>query len=255
MASATAIQNLSNIISPTQSVSESNTQLDNENIVKTGETKMGEFASNAKANAGLTTGIIGTSLAGLLALNNSSQGGGLLSGILGTNNNLTGSLQQSGLSTLIAENALLKAENYSDKVAKESATVTLDRLDKMGHDYIRPIADEVAANKVVVAKLQSDIEHLRDQHNHDIHCLHDKYHDEFDHLKETQRLREQIVEDKITNVAQTSACGIASCNAAIQNLANTVAGITKCVVPATAICPQPMPQFNSWTAPTASTAG
>lgn len=29
---------------------------------------MAEYASNAKGNAGLTTGIIGTSLAGLLAL-------------------------------------------------------------------------------------------------------------------------------------------------------------------------------------------
>lgn len=29
---------------------------------------MGEFASNAKANAGLTTGIIGTTLGGLWAL-------------------------------------------------------------------------------------------------------------------------------------------------------------------------------------------
>lgn len=37
-----------------------------------------KYASNAKANAGLTTGIIGTSLAGLLALK-----GGLFNGILG----------------------------------------------------------------------------------------------------------------------------------------------------------------------------
>jgi hypothetical protein len=42
-----------------------------------------DYASNAKANAGLTTGIIGTSLAGLLALK-----GGLFNGLLGgeTNN-------------------------------------------------------------------------------------------------------------------------------------------------------------------------
>ena len=37
-----------------------------------------EYASNAKANAGLTTGIIGTSLAGLLAIKS-----GMLNGILG----------------------------------------------------------------------------------------------------------------------------------------------------------------------------
>lgn len=46
--------------------------------------KMHEVASNAKANAGLTTGIIGTSLAGLLTL-----GGGLWKGIFGGPNNQT----------------------------------------------------------------------------------------------------------------------------------------------------------------------
>ena len=40
-----------------------------------------KFASNAKANAGLTTGIIGTSLAGLLALGAMSKGG--IAGIIG----------------------------------------------------------------------------------------------------------------------------------------------------------------------------
>ena len=40
-----------------------------------------KFASNAKANAGLTTGIIGTSLAGLLALGAMNKGG--IAGILG----------------------------------------------------------------------------------------------------------------------------------------------------------------------------
>ena len=42
-----------------------------------------EYASKAKANAGLTTGIIGTSLAGLLTLGAMSNGNGLLGGIVG----------------------------------------------------------------------------------------------------------------------------------------------------------------------------
>lgn len=42
-----------------------------------------EYASKAKANAGLTTGIIGTSLAGLLTLGAMGNGNGLLGGILG----------------------------------------------------------------------------------------------------------------------------------------------------------------------------
>lgn len=49
---------------------------------------MAEYASNAKGNAGLTTGIIGTSLAGLLALGAGNNGnGGFLSGLFGGNNN------------------------------------------------------------------------------------------------------------------------------------------------------------------------
>ena len=42
-----------------------------------------EYASKAKANAGLTTGIICTSLAGLLTLGAMSNGNGLLGGIVG----------------------------------------------------------------------------------------------------------------------------------------------------------------------------
>lgn len=41
---------------------------------------MAEFATNGKANAGLTTGIIGTALSGLLTLG---------SGVLGSNSNYT----------------------------------------------------------------------------------------------------------------------------------------------------------------------
>lgn len=32
-------------------------------------------------------------------------------------------------------------------------------------------------------------------------------------------------------------------------------GLTKLIVPITSVCPQPMPEFNSWTAPTTTTTG
>jgi hypothetical protein len=41
--------------------------------------------------------------------------------------------------------------------------------------------------------------------------------------------------------------------ACLQNQVNTLAGLTKTVIPATSICPEVMPKFNSWTAPTATT--
>lgn len=40
----------------------------------------------------------------------------------------------------------------------------------------------------------------------------------------------------------------------MQNQINTLLGLTKVIVPAANICPTPMPQYNSWTAPTAPAA-
>ena len=54
----------------------------------------------------------------------------------------------------------------------------------------------------------------------------------------------------------TQATYNASNNAAIacmQNQINVLVGMTKTVIPAANICPAPMPQYNSWTAPTAAT--
>ena len=63
---------------------------------------MGEFASNGKANAGLTTGIIGTTLGGLWALGAGNGNGGILGGLLGGNN-----CQMSPVSALQSEVAML----------------------------------------------------------------------------------------------------------------------------------------------------
>jgi hypothetical protein len=39
----------------------------------------------------------------------------------------------------------------------------------------------------------------------------------------------------------------------MQNNIATLMGLTKTVIPITSVCPEPMPQYNSWTAPTATT--
>ena len=70
---------------------------------------MAEFASKGVAGAGLGTGIAGLALG---VLNSSANGNGLLGGLLGGGN-------QNVVSALQAENGMLKAENYSDKSAKE----------------------------------------------------------------------------------------------------------------------------------------
>jgi hypothetical protein len=37
----------------------------------------------------------------------------------------------------------------------------------------------------------------------------------------------------------------------LQNTVSTLSGLTKTIIPITNVCPEPMPQYNSWTAPTA----
>ena len=57
-------------------------------------------------------------------------------------------------------------------------------------------------------------------------------------------LREQLLNQRID-------CCCNSMNAGLAALQATVANITKTIVPITSVCPQPMPEYNSWTAPTA----
>lgn len=167
---------------------------------------MGDYANKGVANAGLTTGIIGTVLGAAAASNNGY--GGILSGLFGGNcagrAGFGAELQY--VSSLQAENAMLKSENYSDKVAKEVYQQT--RIDN--------------------AALKAEMKELMD-------------------------LREQIVLGKVNEVATVTKCNLDQVNSSIAALANVVSGITKTVIPTTAICPEVMPRYNSWTAPTAIT--
>jgi hypothetical protein len=176
-----------------------------------------EYASKGVAGTGLGLGIAGTALA---LLNNNGGLGGLLGGVGG---GCSGQLSQ-----LQAENAMLKSENYSDKVAKEvyaqSRADDKDIIDR----WIQPMASKIAANEVSMARQEEQI-----------NCL-----------KETQRLREEIICQKIDAVACASNTGLVALQGTVNCLAQTVSGITKTIVPATAICPAPMPALNAWVAPT-----
>ena len=83
---------------------------------------MAEFASNAKGNAGVTLGVIGTSLAGALAtgvLNKCNNGGGLLNWGGGSCDNTTVSRFELGqselISKLLSDIALRDANIYGDQ--------------------------------------------------------------------------------------------------------------------------------------------
>lgn len=182
---------------------------------------MAEFASKGVAGAGLGTGIAGLALG---VLNSSANGNGLLGGLLGGGN-------QNVVSALQAENGMLKAENYSDKNAKEVYAQSLAdnrRLRDEAFAFIKPLADESANNRVELARLQEQLK-----------CCCEK-----------QELREQIVLGKVNELALTAQAKFGCIDQTIAGMVGTLGKITNTIVPMSAICPTPMPQYNSWVAPT-----
>lgn len=188
---------------------------------------MGDYASKGVAGTGLGVGIAGLSLG---VLNSANNGNGLLGGLFGGNGNMVSQLQ--------AENAMLRAENYSDKNSKEvymqSLSDNRNLRDEM-YAFIKPLADEAANNRVELATLRAEQK-----------CCCEK-----------QELREQILVGKINEVAlstkgrfdaldQTISCLANS----VQNNANAIANITSTIVPLSKICPEPMARYNSFVVPT-----
>lgn len=175
---------------------------------------MAEFASKGVAGSGLGLGIAGTAL-GLL--NNGGNGGGVLGGLFGNNNQATISA--------------LQAENYSDKNAKEvymQSPTDNRRLRDEIFAYLKPLSDEAANNRVELAKLQAELK-----------CCCEK-----------QELREQIVLGKVNELALATQAKFGCLDQTIAGMMGTMNNITKTIVPASAICPAPMPLHNSWVAPT-----
>ena len=114
---------------------------------------MGEFASNAKANTGVALGATGLGIAVANALGNGGLGG-LVGNIFGGNNN------NAAIPQLLAENAMLKSENYSDKVGKEvySQSVKDDRdLRAEMFANVNPMIQEIHNNAVNVARLEEQV--------------------------------------------------------------------------------------------------
>lgn len=163
------------------------------------------------------TGILGTTfgsvaLAGMTGLLN---GNGLFGGFNGNANGVSLALAQKE-----AEIASLRAEKYTD----HSDALLRDSLLK---NWLKPLADESAANKVVIATLQAEI-----QKN-----------------KEICDLNRELSEQK-------AATAQAVTNGAINSLMQQVHALeclTKIVIPAHNVCPRPMPMYNSWTDPTPAT--
>lgn len=183
-----------------------------------------EYASKGVAGAGLGLGIAGTALS---LLNNN--GAGLLGGLFG-NGMGTMAAQAAGcavndrFSTLEAEIARLKAEKYADvngiEVYKQTRTENKELRDNILRDWVKPLADEAAANKVEIATMKADI-----------------------------AKNAEITELKMQLAEQKAATAQAATNGAIFNLQGQVGELlclTKRHVLAENVCPLPMPRFNQW---------
>lgn len=154
---------------------------------------MAEFASNGKGNAALTTGIIGTSLGGLLALGNGLLGGLGRTGCCNEDHfvNRYEMQKDQEIARLETENSLLRSNTYAD------------------------------------------------QKNLELYKYVDGRFREFE---------QAIAQQAVYNATNTSTI------ACLQNQVACLQSLTKLVIPGTSVCPEAMPRYNSWNAPTATPA-
>ena len=156
------------------------------------------YASNAKANTGVTLGSVALGLSALNALGGAGALGGILGGGCGCGcNGANAPINRYELG-LENENAKLRSE-----IALRDANIYNDQ--KLLEVY--------------------------------------KYFD-----GKIEGINAKLCEQAVFNATQTAAMNCMGGQIA------QLYGLTKLIVPATNICPSPMPEFNSWTAPTA-TAG
>lgn len=57
----------------------------------------------------------------------------------------------------------------------------------------------------------------------------------------------------VNEIALTTQAKFGCLDQTIAGMMGTINNITKTIVPMSAICPAPMPQYNSWVAPTTTT--
>ena len=102
-----------------------------------------------------------------------------------------------------------------------------------------------ATQSARIAELETEVK-LRDANFYTIGEL-GKLRDYVDHRFEG--VNAQLCQQAVVNaqVAANLSC--------LTNTVNTLSGLTKTVIPITSVCPEPMPMYNSWTAPTAPTTG
>lgn len=102
-----------------------------------------------------------------------------------------------------------------------------------------------AAQQAKISELETEVK-LRDANTYtlqQINGLRDYMEGRF------SKVEHELCDQRVYNAANN---GAISC---IQSQIAQLFGLTKLIIPAASVCPAPMPQYNSWTAPTAPTTG
>lgn len=148
------------------------------------------------------SGIIALAAQSLLGVN--GNGNGVLANLLGGNCNA----QNGAVAALMAENARLKSEKYSDNAA-------LEQSNRLLQNYLKPYGEAIAAGLSDRAKMQAEI----------------------DCLKSTTDLKLQLAAKEVALVKQEMTCCCTANATAIAQVQAILGSITKLVVPNGAICP------------------
>lgn len=208
---------------------------------------MGEFASKGVAGTGLGLGIAGTAL-GLLNANGC--GNGLFSGILGGHNCNVGRVGMGAelqyVSDLQAKIQALEAEKIANAnlVSAFNQTMANDKeLRTELYAFIKPLAEEAANNRVTIARLEEQQK-----------CAGEKAELREQVLQGQIREQGQALNGKIDQVASAAKCCCEANSTAIAGLQALIGKITQTSISTSAICPEVMPRYNSWTAPTTTPA-
>lgn len=163
-----------------------------------------EYAGRGVGNAGLTLGCISTGILTAGALGAGNGGGGILGNLFGGGNN---NVQQNQIIALTAQVSKLEAEKYSDNASNAQS----DRLLSV---YINPMATTMASMQTTIATLQAEIE-----------CL-----------KKTQALEMEVMRKDVQLVRQELNCCCTQVATSVANVNAILSGVTKTVIPNTAIC-------------------
>lgn len=166
-----------------------------------------EYASKGVAGTGLGLGIAGTALS--LLQGGNCGNGNVLNRLFGGNcgNGCgNGGLDPAAMQAVLAENAQLKAERYSDGKA--------DALkENLLRDWLKPLSDRAAEQMAKEARMQAEI----------------------DCLKQTTELKLQLAQKEIDLARQEAKCCCDKTNMRVDCLEEKVDGITKTVVAAAAV--------------------